>query len=70
MIIVPKLRTGALAIVLAAGMLAGCSTPPNGMVASQVSIVPAINPANTGPYSGDAWAAELDAAMTSDFGGE
>ena len=70
MAIIRIMRAGTLATLLAAGALAGCSTPPSGRVASQASIVPTSTAIDTGPYSGEASAAELDAAMTSDNGGE
>lgn len=69
MTIISSMRASTLAVVLAAGALVGCSTPPSGMIASQQTVVPGGYQADTGPYSGAAWAAELDAAMTSDNGG-
>lgn len=69
MTIIPMTRAATLAIVLAAGALAGCSAP-GGMVAStNPSMAPAAS-AGTGPYDGADYVAALDAAMTSDDGGE
>ena len=63
------MRAGTLALVLAAGALAGC-TVPGAQVASTNPSMVAAGPANTGPYSGAEWNAALDNAMTSDNGGE
>ena len=60
------MRASLLAVVLAAGALAGCSTPPSAMIASQKAMLPS----NTGPYSGDAWYSDLDIEMTSMNGGD
>jgi hypothetical protein len=59
-------RASLLAMVLAAGALAGCSTPPSAMLASQKVMVPS----SAGPYSGDAWYSDLDVEMTSMNGGD
>lgn len=69
MTIIPMTRAGALAIVLTAGALAGCSSPGGMVAATNPSIVPTAS-SNTAPYSGEDYAAALDAAMTSDNGGE
>jgi hypothetical protein len=69
MTIIPTMRAGTLAIVLAAGALAGCSSP-GGMVAStNRSIVPTAS-RNAAPYSGEDYAAALDSVMTTDSSGE
>ena len=70
MINISTLRAGTVAVALAAVTLVGCSTPQSAMIASQTTIVPTGEGIDTGPYSGEASAAELDAAMTSDNGGE
>ncbi|HEX4193766.1 MAG TPA: hypothetical protein VHY80_11740 [Stellaceae bacterium] len=59
-------RASLLAVVLAAGALAGCSTPPSAMIVSQNAMAPS----NTGPYSSDAWYSDLDIEMTSMNGGD
>jgi hypothetical protein len=67
--IVPKMRAGTLAMVLAAGALVGCSSPDAMVATTNPSVVPS-GPGSMGPYSGGDWDAALDAAMTSDNGGE
>ena len=69
MTIISIARAGTLAIVLAAGALAGCSSPGGKVAATDPSIVPTAS-ASTSPYSGEDYTAALDAAMTSDNGGE
>ena len=68
MTIVSMMRSGTLAIVVAASALAGCTSQSGMVAATNSSIVPTA-PA-TGPYSGADSVAALDAAMTSDNGGE
>ena len=69
MIIVPMMRASALAIVLAAGALVGCSSPCAMMARTNVAMAP-VSPAITGPYSGFDWYTALNAEMTSDNGGD
>jgi hypothetical protein len=69
MTIIPIMRAGTLAIVLAAGALVGCSSPGAMVATTNPSMVP-VGPGSSDIYSGDAWYAALDAAMTSDNGGE
>lgn len=70
MTIIPMMRTGTLAIVLAAGALVGCSSPSGMVATTNPMMVPAAGAGYTGPYSGEDWSAALNAAMTSDNGGE
>ena len=69
MTIIPTMRAGTLAIVLAAGALAGCSSTGTMVATMNPSMVPAAL-GNTGPYSGGDWDAALDSAMTSNNGGD
>lgn len=76
MTIIPMMRAGTLAMVLAAGtlLIQGCSSPDQTMTAQGTRLVgtSGISTAavNSAPYSGADSAAALDAAMTSDVGGE
>ena len=61
---VQMMRAAAAATVLAAAVLAqGCTS--SGMSAAPQALMAG----SPGPYSGDAWYADLDAAMTGDMGG-
>jgi hypothetical protein len=56
------MRAGALTVLLAAvAAVQGCSSMPPQQSTAQ---------ANTGVYSGDAWYADLDGTMTTNYGGE
>jgi hypothetical protein len=73
MTMIPMLRAGTLAMVVAASALAGCSSPDQTMTAQGTRLLgrsgistAAVN----SPYSGAEWNAALEAAMTSDNGGE
>jgi len=69
MTIVPTMRASALAVVLAAGALVGCSSPDAMMARTNVAMAP-VSPAITGTYSGVEWYTALNAEMTSDNGGD
>lgn len=66
------MRAGSLAMILAAGTLVGCS-PDQTMTAQGTRLIGSSGistSANYAPYSGADSEAALDAAMTSDNGGE
>jgi hypothetical protein len=67
------MRGGSLAMILAAGTLVGCS-PDQTMTAQGTRLIGSSGissgGANYAPYSGPDSEAALDAAMTSDNGGE
>jgi hypothetical protein len=63
MTILPMMPYGALALVLAtASLVQGCSSSSMLMPNEQAMV------ANTGPYSGTAWYADLSHKMTSENG--
>jgi hypothetical protein len=73
MTIIPMLRAGTLAMVVAASALAGCSAPDQTMTAQGTRLLGSSGistAAVNSPYSGSEWSAALEAAMTSDNGGE
>ena len=66
------MRAGSLAMILAAGTLVGCS-PDQTMTAQGTRLIGSSGistNANYAPYSGADSEAALDAAMTSDNGGD
>lgn len=76
MTIVPMMRAGTLAMVLAAGALSiqGCSSPDQTKTAQGTRLLGSSGlssgAVSSSPYSGADWDAALNAAMTSDSGGE
>ena len=68
------MRAGSLALILAAGTLVSCSAPDQTMTAQGTRLIGSsgvtTGAANNAPYSGPDSAAALEAAMTSDNGGE
>jgi hypothetical protein len=72
---VSMLRASALTVVLAAGalLIQGCASDQT-MTAQGTRMIGAsgvaVASANSAPYSSEDWNAALDAAMTSDNGGE
>jgi hypothetical protein len=75
MIITSMMRGGAVAITLAGALLIQGCTPSDPTITAQGTRLLgssgiSTDSVNSGPYSGAEWAAALDAAMTSDNGGE
>ena len=76
MTIIPMMRAGTLAMVLAAGalLIQGCSSPDQTKTAQGTRLLGSsgisTGAVNSAPYSGADFDAALDAAMTSDNGGE
>jgi hypothetical protein len=73
---VTRLLAGTLAMVLAAGalLIQGCSSPDQTMTAQGTRLLGSsgisTGASNSAPYSGADFDTALDAAMTSDDGGE
>ena len=76
MTFIPMMRAGTLAMVLAAGtlLIQGCSSPDQTKTAQGTRLLGSsgisTSAINSAPYSGPDSEAALDAAMTSDNGGE
>ena len=77
MTIISMMRAGTLAMVLAAGALSiqGCSSPDQTKTAQGTRLLGSSGlstgaVSSASPYSGADWDAALNAAMTSDNGGE
>ena len=75
MIIRSMLRGGVMAVALAGALVVqGCTSSDPTITAQGTRLLGtsglSTGVANTGPYSGAEWTAALDAAMTSDNGGE
>ena len=76
MTIISMMRAGTLAMVFAAGALSiqGCSSPDQTKTAQGTRVLGSSGlssaPVASSPYSGADWDAALNAAMTSDNGGE
>jgi hypothetical protein len=76
MTIIPMMRAGTLAMALAAGalLIQGCSSPDQMQTAQGTRLLGSsgisTGAVNSDPYSGADFDAALDAAMTSDNGGE
>jgi hypothetical protein len=75
MIMSSMMRGGAVAVTLAGALLVqGCTSSDPTITAQGTRLLGtsgiSTSAVTTGPYSSTAWYAELDAAMTSDNGGE